>query len=82
MSPGIRKRGAHPMRCGRFADRADRPISGNPFSQGMYQNRGGPDNAGGLINRGGLHGCDLMLAQSIAHNIQTAGKRTNSAMKS
>jgi hypothetical protein len=48
----------------------------------MPQNRGGPDNAGGLINRGGLHGCDLMLAQSSAHNIQTAGKRTNSPMKS
>jgi hypothetical protein len=32
------------------------------YSRGMGQNRAEPDDAGGLIDGGGLHGRDLMLA--------------------
>jgi len=46
----------------RFTDGADRPIRRDPFSRGMRQNRTEPDDAGGCVNGGGLHGRDLMLA--------------------
>jgi hypothetical protein len=41
---------------------ADRPVGRNPFPGGMRQDGGEVDDTGVLIDRGGLHGRDLMLA--------------------
>src|SRR6516165_3361074 len=41
----------------------------------MGQNRTKPDNSGGLVNRSGLHRSDLMLAQSLAHDVEPARQR-------
>ena len=60
--------------CG-LADRADRPIRGDPFARGVSQHRRQIDDAGGLIERGGLDGRDLMLAERLAHDIEPACER-------
>src|SRR5262249_40348186 len=57
------------------ADRADRPIRGNPFSRGMRKNRTESDDTDRFVNRSGLHGRDLVLAQGLAHDIKTARQR-------
>jgi hypothetical protein len=43
------------MWSGSVTDGTDRPIRGNPFSGGMRQNRAEPEDASGLIDRGGLY---------------------------
>src|SRR6516165_7245027 len=63
------------MRSRGVADRADRPIRGNPFSRGMRKNRTESDDTDRFINRSGLYGRDLVLAQGLAHDIKTARQR-------
>ena len=58
-----------------FADRADRPIGSDPLARGVSKNGREIDDAGRLIDRGGLYRGDLMLAKSLAHNIEPAGER-------
>ena len=41
----------------------------------MGQHRGETDEAGGLVDRGGLDGRDLMLAQGLAHDVEPARQR-------
>ena len=41
----------------------------------MRQDRGEGDDAGSLIDGGGLHGRNLMLAQDPAHDVEPAGQR-------
>jgi hypothetical protein len=41
----------------------------------VSQNRGQIDDAGGLIDRRGLDGRDLMLAERLAHDLKTARER-------
>jgi hypothetical protein len=48
-------------RC-RLAYGADRPVRGDPFAGGVGQHGGEIDDAGGLVDRRGLCGGDLMLA--------------------
>jgi hypothetical protein len=33
------------------------------------------DKSGGMVDRGGLHSGDFMLAQSLAYNVEPAGER-------
>src|SRR6516164_10124952 len=75
ISTGIGQRRAHAVRGGRVSDGADRPIRGDPFSRGMRQNRAEPNDASGFIDRGGLYCGDLMLAQGLAHDIESARER-------
>ena len=62
----------HPMRGRGLTDRAYRPIRGDPFSRGMGQHGRQIDRASGLVDGGHLHGSDLMLAQGLAYNVETA----------
>jgi len=39
------------------------------------ERRGQIDHAGRPIDRGGLHGCDFVLAERLADDIQAAGQR-------
>ena len=75
VAPRIGQCCAHAMWVGGFADRADRPVRGDPLARGMRQNGAEPDNPGTLVNRGGLHRRDLMLAQSLAHDVEPARER-------
>jgi hypothetical protein len=61
------------MRYGRLADRANRPVGGNPFSSGMNEGGGEPDQAAVVVDGGGLNGRDLMLAQALADEIEPGG---------
>src|SRR5262249_12952216 len=72
ITAGIGEGCTHAMGCRGFADRTDRPIRCYPFSRGMGEDRAEPDNPTRLVNRGGLHGRDLMLAQGLAHNVEPA----------
>jgi hypothetical protein len=73
---GVAERGADPLRADRFADRAQRPVRRNPFPGGMCQQRGQPDLAGFLVNRGGLDGRDLVATERLAHDMKPAGERS------
>ena len=53
------------MWCGGLADRAHGPVGADPLSRGMGEHRGEP-NKTRLIDRRGLQGRDLMLAQRLA----------------
>ena len=63
------------MRGRGLADGADRPVRGNPFPGRMRQHGRQIDDARGLIDRGGLHRRDLMLAQGLAHDVEAARQR-------
>ena len=41
----------------------------------MRQDRREIDDAGGLVDRGGLHGRDLMLAEGLAYDLETTRQR-------
>jgi hypothetical protein len=41
----------------------------------MGQKSGQPDQAGLLVDRGGLDGCDFVLAERLADNIKPTGER-------
>ena len=75
IAPGVGQRRAHPVRGGCLGDGADRPVRGDPFPRGMRQHGGQVDDARALVDRGGLHGGDLMLAQGLAHDVETARQR-------
>ena len=63
--------------CGRrFADAADWPVRRDPFSGSVGEDGGEPDDPGGLIDRGALHGRDLMLAQRLADDVKPAQQRS------
>jgi hypothetical protein len=64
------------MRRVRLDHRAHRPVRGNPFPRGVSQKRGQIDKACGLIDRRGLDRGDLVLAERLAHNIETARQRS------
>ena len=72
IAPGISQRRSHAMRGGGLGDGADRPVRGDPFPGGMGQHGGQIDDAGGLIDGGSLYRRDLMLAQGLAHDLETA----------
>jgi hypothetical protein len=42
----------------------------------MCQQRGQPDLAGFLVNRGGLDGRDLVATERLAHDMKAAGERS------
>ena len=53
------------MRRRSIADGADRPVGRDPLPGSMRQHGGQIDRAGGLVDGGGLHGGDLMLAKVL-----------------
>ena len=55
-----------------LADRANRPVRGDPLARRMRQNRGEVDDAAGLVDRGCLHNGDLMLAEDLADAVEPA----------
>ena len=63
------------MRPFGFGNRADRPVRSDPFARGMREHGCQIDDPGCLVDRSGLHGGDLILAQSLAHDLEPAGKR-------
>src|SRR5260370_8277157 len=63
------------MRCGSLADRTDRPVGRYPFTRGVGEHGGQPNEACLLVDRGGLHGRDLVLAQSLADEVEPTGER-------
>ena len=62
-------------RTGEVRDRAYRPVRGDPFARGMGEHRGQIDDAGRLIDRGGLNGGDLVVTQRLAHDVEATGER-------
>ena len=73
ITPGVAQRRTHPVWRGDLADRANRPVRGDPFSGGMRQQRRQPNLARCLVNPGPLDRGDLVLTQTLAHNVQPAG---------
>jgi hypothetical protein len=70
ITPCISKRRAHPAwRC-HFGKRAYRPVRGNPFPRRVGEHRGQRDRLRGLIDRGRLHGGDLMMTLRLAHDVE------------
>src|SRR5580692_11011914 len=63
------------MGCGRIRNSADRPIRGDPLPRSMRQDRGEIDQTRSLVDGGCLHGGNLVLAQSFAHNVEPARQR-------
>src|SRR5689334_4962266 len=74
VAPGIGEGRTHAMWRRGIADGADWPVRGNPFSRGMGQDCAKSNDAGSFINRGGLHRRDLMLAQRLPHDVESAGQ--------
>src|SRR5258706_14426552 len=66
---------AHFLRCGGLADRTDRPIGRYPFPRGVGEHSRQSDEASLLVDGGGLHGRDLVLAQSFADEVEPARER-------
>ncbi len=75
VAPRIAQRRAGPMRGGGLADGTNRPVRGDPLPGGMGQKGGQSDLAAFLVDRGGLHGGDLVLAQALADNVEPTGQR-------
>ena len=75
VAAGIGQGGAHALGTGHLGDGADRPIRGNPFARGMGEHGGQIDDAGGLVDRGGLDRGDLMLTERLAHDVEAARQR-------
>ena len=63
------------MRGAGFADRANRPVGGDPFARGMGEQGGELDLPARLVDRGGLDRGDLMLAEDLADDIKAVGER-------
>jgi hypothetical protein len=63
------------VRRRRLADWANRPIGGDPLARAMRQHCRQIDDPGGLIDGGGLHHRDFMLAQGIAHDVEASRQR-------
>jgi len=59
------------MRRRGFADRANRPVGGDPSAGRVRQNSRKFDHLARVVDRGGLHRGDLMLAKGLAHNLQS-----------
>src|SRR5271169_3843212 len=72
IAPRVGESGSHPSRGGRVGDSADRPIRGDPLSRRMGQYGRQVDGAGSLIDGSRLHGCDFVLAQGLANNVEAA----------
>src|SRR5262245_60803782 len=66
---------AHAMRARHVGNETDRPIRGDPFTRGMREHCGQIDEARCLVDGRGLHGCDLMLTEGFADDIETARER-------
>jgi hypothetical protein len=63
MKPLIGQGSAHLMWCRGLADWADRPIGRYPFSGRVREHSGQPNKPGLIVDRGSLHGRDLVLQQ-------------------
>jgi len=75
VAPGIGERRAHALRRGHVGDGADRPVRPNPLPRRMRQQGGQIDQAAGRVDGRGLHDCDLVLAERLAHNVEAARER-------
>lgn len=60
---------------GRVTDRADRPVRRHPFAGSTDKGGGQPDQVGIATHGGGLHGCDLVQAETLAEQIKAARER-------
>ncbi len=69
IAAGIGQSCAHALRVRHFSNRADWPIGGDPFARSMRQHGGQIDHPGRVIDGGGLHRGDLMLAERLAHDV-------------
>jgi hypothetical protein len=66
---------AHPMRRCHVAHRAHRPFRGDPFARRMGEHGGEGDQTGRLVDGRSLENSDLMLAESLADDLEAARKR-------
>ena len=63
----------HLMRGHGVADRADRPIGGDPFPRRMRKHGGQPNESAVVVYRRGLHGRNLLRPGIQAHEGGVAG---------
>ena len=76
IAASVGERCTHALRvCSFFRHGTDWPVRGDPLTGGMGEHGGQTDDAGRLIDRRGLHRCDLMLAERLAHDIEAVGER-------
>src|ERR1700724_3158348 len=75
VAPRVGQRGPHTLRRIDLADAADRPVRGHPLAGRMGKEGGKPDPPGLAVDRGGLNGRDLMLAEALAHELEPARER-------
>jgi hypothetical protein len=62
------------VRRRRLTDRADRPVGRYPFAGGVDEGGSKPDQPAIPIDGGRLHGCDLVLAEAFADQIEAGGE--------
>ena len=75
IAPGIRQSSAHLVRCRRLADWADRPVGRYPFPGRVREHGRQPNQSSLVVDRGGLHGRNLVFAQCLAHDLEPGGER-------
>jgi hypothetical protein len=73
IAPGISEGGAHAVRGGRVARRADRPVRRHPLAGGVHQRGRQFDQAAVPVDRSALDGRDLILAQAFADDVEACG---------
>ncbi len=66
---------AHALGTGHLCNGTDRPIRGDPFARGVGEHRRQVENAGRLVDGGGLHRRDLMLTERFSHDVEAARQR-------
>ena len=74
IASGIGERGAHAVRMGNVRNRTDRPLRGNPFAGSMSEHGGQLDHSRGLIHARRLNDRNLLLAERLANDFESAGK--------
>src|SRR6266567_8160453 len=72
VAAGVGQGCPHAVRGRHVADRAYRPIRGDPFARGVGEYGSQRDRAGRLVDRRGLQDGDLVLAQGLAHDVEAA----------
>src|SRR5262249_17349791 len=72
IAPSISQSRTHTVRPFGLGDGADRPVRSDPFSRRMRKHGRQVDYPARLVDRGGLHGRDLMLTKRLAHDVEAA----------
>jgi hypothetical protein len=72
---GVGESRAHSVGRSGLADRAYRQVGGDPFSGGMGERCDQADKTCFNVDRGRLHGRDLVRTQTLAHDLKSTGER-------